>query len=67
MSYTFLLFPIFSLFRANLKNVFGQSVVFAFAQALVYYFYAAAVYLGAFIIISDTSAPYHATYDEVVR
>ena len=63
----FVMLPLVSLLRANLKSVFGQAVVFAIAQAFIYYIYAAGYYLGAFLVISDSNEVYHATYDEVFR
>ena len=53
--------------RANMKGVFGQSVVFALTQSSIFYIFAALYYLGAFLVISDVNAPYHATYAEIFR
>ena len=62
-------FPVAVVFpvRANIKSVFGQSLVFALAQGSIFYIYAAGYYLGAFLVISDESEPYHTSYDEVFR
>ena len=54
-------------FRNNIRSVFGQAFVFALSQASIFYLYAAGFSLGAFLIISDPSEPYHADYDDILR
>jgi ABC-type multidrug transport system fused ATPase/permease subunit len=54
-------------FKANVRSVFGQAFIFALAQASIFYLYSAGFSLGAFLIISDPSAPYHARYTDILR
>ena len=53
--------------RTNTRSVLGQAVIFGIAQGSIFYMYAAGFSLGAFIVISDESKVYHATYDDIFR
>ena len=53
--------------RANIRHVLGQAVIFGIAQGTIFYMYAAGFSLGAVLVVSDPSKPYHATYDELFR
>ena len=50
-----------------MKGVFSNALIYAISQGLVYYVYAAGFSLGAYLVISDPSTIYHASYQEVFR
>ena len=56
-----------SINRSNMKGVFLNALIYAISQGLVYYVYAAGFSLGAYLVISDPSTIYHASYQEVFR
>lgn len=50
-----------------MRNVIGSAVIFGITQGLIFAIYAAGFRFGVFLVVSDPSKVYHASYEDIFR